>query len=63
MKKGTAILLFVLGFIAGLITGICTSKKFLECKEAEEDFDDDEDDGYSEFEKFANNDDNAVEEL
>ncbi len=70
MKKGTAILLFVLGFIAGLVTGICTSKKFLECKEAEEDFDDDdfsfdddEDDGYSEFEKFANNDDDAVEEL
>lgn len=68
MKKGTAILLFVLGFIAGLVTGICTTKKFLECREAEDDYDDDdfsfddyEDDGYSEFEKFGENEDEAEE--
>ncbi|MGN0596469.1 MAG: hypothetical protein ACI4J1_03970 [Ruminiclostridium sp.] len=68
MKKGTAILLFVLGFIAGLVTGICTTKKFLECREAEDDYDDDdfsfddyEDDGYSEFEKFGENEEEAEE--
>ena len=68
MKKGTAILLFVLGFIAGLVTGICTTKKFLECRKTEDDYDDDdfsfddyEDDGYSEFEKFGENEEEAEE--
>lgn len=68
MNKGTAILLFVLGFIAGLVTGICTTKKFLECREAEDDYDDDdfsfddyEDDDYSEFEKFGETEEEAEE--